>query len=112
MDNRARRTGLETCIYGIECRFRVKYVVTSCYSGLSGVKVASLGIHQFKTDRTIRKESLRTVSVWHQRYNITRVAIYHNQFRDTSGVGGPAVPPRPDVPPGHVVLGQAVPPDT
>ena len=39
-------------------------------SGLPGVKVTALGIHQFKTDRMIRKVCLRMVSVWHQRCNI------------------------------------------
>ena len=47
-------------------RVSLKYAVTSHYSGLSGVKVAAFGIHQFKTDQTIRKLSLRTVSVWHR----------------------------------------------
>ena len=41
---------MEMHIYGIECRFRIKYAITSCYSGLSGVKVAALGMHQFKID--------------------------------------------------------------
>ena len=55
MDNRAQGTGLETRIYGIECGFRIKYAVTSHSSGPSVVKVGTLGIHQFKTDRMIQK---------------------------------------------------------
>ena len=77
MDNRARGTGLEM---RIECWFRVKYAVTS-HSGLSGVKVAALGIHQFTTDQTIQKVSLRMVSVWHQRCNSTQVLQFQGYIR-------------------------------
>ena len=45
------------------------------------MKVATLCIHQFKTDRTIKKVSLRTVSMRYQRCNSSRVS----QFQDTSG---------------------------
>ena len=77
MDNRAWGTGLEM---RIECWFRVKYAVTS-HSGLSGVKVAALGIHQFTTDQTIQKVSLRMVSVWHQRCNSTQVLQFQGYIR-------------------------------
>ena len=45
MDNRAQGNWIGNAHLRDECRFRVKYAATSRYSGLSGVKVASLGIH-------------------------------------------------------------------
>ena len=59
-------------------------VLTSCYSGLSGVKVAALGIHKFKTDRTIRKVSLRTVSVWHQKCKLAAFNPVNARFQSSS----------------------------
>ena len=60
----------------------LKYAVTSRYYGLSGVNVTALvGIHQFETDRTIRKVSLRMASVWHQRCNSTRVSQLQGYVR-------------------------------
>ena len=68
----SRRAGLETRVYGIECGVSRKYAVTSRYSGLSGVNVAALGIHQFKTDRMVPCGTRGAT-----------VHGYHN-FRDTS----------------------------
>ena len=48
------------------------------------MKVAALGIHKFKTDRTIRKVSLRTVSVWHQKCKLAAFNPVNARFQSSS----------------------------
>jgi len=65
VDSRARRTGLEICIYGGECTFARGACVYPRTSGVKQCNFLLWAYTEHKTSQTVQKVSLN----WHQRCN-------------------------------------------